>query len=115
MTAPARTLGEREVEALAWVVLRKCAMRDDDYEYALEAVRVVYGLIHGHLRGRLPVPLGVDLRAVVVSAATRYNLTLAVARGAKPVGDDQQPPVQTFVGFTLPEMVALHRYRVRTV
>ncbi len=104
MTAPAVTLGEREVEALAWVVLRKCAMRDDDS-----------GLIHGHLRGRLPVPLGVDLRAVVVSAATRYNLTLAVARGAKPVGDEQQPPVQTFVGFTLPEMVALHRYRVRTI
>ena len=115
MTAPAMTLGEQEVEALGWVVLRKCAMSDQDYEHALEAVRIIYGLVHAHLRGRVPVPMGVDLRAVVVSAATRYNLTLAVARGLKPIGNDQPPPVPTVVGFTLPEMVSLHRYRVRTV
>ncbi len=43
----------------------------DDLDYALESVRLIYGLVHAHLRGRVPVPMGVALRTAAVSAATR--------------------------------------------
>jgi hypothetical protein len=73
MTTPVLPLFEYEIAQLATTVLAKCAMTDQDRPYSLHATRTVYGLLWGHLRGRVPLPLTVDLRAVVVAAATRYN------------------------------------------
>lgn len=113
-----RTAEEMPVDGLAHNVLRACGMRPhdtDDQDHVLHAVRTVLALLVGHLRGRVPLPLPVDLQAVVHGAAVRYALMLAQARGVKPVGDEQQPPMPNFQGWTFPEAVVLARYRQRTV
>ncbi len=41
---------------------------DDGKKTAEQAVRTVYGLLHGQLRGRVPLPLPPDLAAVLRAA-----------------------------------------------
>jgi hypothetical protein len=112
-----RTAEDIPVEGLAHNVARACGMRPsdpDDLAHALEAAQTVLGLLVGHLRGRVPLPLPVDLQAVVQGASVRYALMLAQARGVKPVGEQEQPPMPSFQGWTFPEVVVLARYRQRT-
>jgi hypothetical protein len=112
------TVADIPVEGLAHSVVRACGMRPndtDDLAHALYAAQTVVGLLAGHLRGRMPLPLPMDLQAVVHGAAVRYALTLAQARGVKPVGEAEQPPMPTFQGWTFPEAVVLARYRQRTL
>lgn len=112
-----RTAEDIPVESLAHNVLRACGMRPDDMgdlEHALHAARTVLGLLVGHLRGRVPLPLPVDLQAVLHGASVRYALMLAGTRGARPAGDpaDTTPPVMPqFQGWTFAEAVVLARYR----
>lgn len=89
---------------------------DDNKRTAEQAVKVVYGLMHGHLRGRVPLPLPRDLVAVLRAAGMRYSLMLL-----KVVRTGPQEPVEhyalelpTFTGWTFPEVVAMSRYRQRT-
>lgn len=102
-------------------VLTACGMRPNDtsdQEHALIAVRTVLGLLVGQLRGRVPLPLPVDLGAVLQAACVRYTLMLAATRGVRPVGGpaDTTPPVMPqFQGWTFPEAVVIARYRRSTV
>ncbi len=89
---------------------------DDAARTAEQATRTVYGLLHGHLRGRVPLPLPTDLVAVLRAAGTRYALMLLKVLRTGP-----QDPVEgyalelpSFTGWTFPELVALSRYRQRT-
>jgi hypothetical protein len=112
-----RTAEDISVEALVHNVVRACAMRPndaDDFEHGLHAVRTVLGLLVGHLRGRVPLPLPVDLQAVLHGASVRYTLMLAQARGVTVGDEEQQPPMPTFAGWTFPEAVVLARYRKGT-
>jgi hypothetical protein len=113
-----RTAEDIPIEGLVHSVVRACGMRandPDDFEHGLHAARAVLGLVIGTLRGRVPLPLPVDLQSVVHGASVRYALMLAQARGAKPVGDQEQSPMPTFTGFTFAEAVVLARYRKATV
>lgn len=89
---------------------------EDNKRTAEQAVRVAYGFMHGHLRGRVPLPLPVDLAAVLRAASTRYALMLLKVLRTGP----QDPPehyaleLPTFTGWTFPELVAMSRYRKRT-
>lgn len=119
MTEPTQeapiTLVTPELQMLAKSVENACAMRAEDGYFTVSAVTTVYGLMYGHLRGNVPEVLPRDLRAVVVGAGTRYNLMLSKSRGVRPIGDAE--PLQglpDFLGFTLPELVVLARYRKRT-
>ncbi len=89
---------------------------EDNKRTAEQAVKVVYGLMHGHLRGRVPLPLPPDLVAVLRAAGTRYALMLLKVLRTGP-----QEPVEayalewpTFTGWSFPELVVLARYRQRT-
>jgi hypothetical protein len=104
-----------ELQALAVSVRNACAMpADTDEGFTIHAVLQVYGLLWGQLRGQVPDVLPRDLRAVLVGAATRYNLMLGKARGIRPVGDDEAlSGLPDFGGFTLPELLVIWRYRRR--
>jgi hypothetical protein len=109
-----RTVEGIPIDGLVDSVVRACAMRPNDandQDHAAHAARTVLGLLVGHLRGRVPVPLPVDLQAVVQGASVRYALMLAQTRGVRPVGEQEQPPMPTFQGWTFPEVVVLGRYR----
>jgi hypothetical protein len=89
---------------------------DDNKRTAEQAVRVVYGLMHGHLRGRVPLPLPPDLVAVLRAAGTRYALMLLKVLRTGP-----QDPVEgyglelpSFSGWLFPEVTVLARYRQKT-
>lgn len=83
---------------------------------ATHAADATWSLLWGTLRGRVPMPIPQDLMAVATGATIR--LTQAYERhdavSVKDLTTNTAPPL-TAVGFTLAEMVTLHRYRVRTV
>lgn len=72
--------------------------------------------MHGHLRGRVPLPLPPDLVAVLRASSTRYALMLLKVLRTGP-----QDPVEgyalelpSFTRWLFPELVMLARYRQRT-
>lgn len=113
MTTPVLPLFEYDVASIARTVQTACAMPDTDYHYAQASTRAVYGLLWGQLRGRVPLPLPIDLRAVVTTASTRYNQGLAAGRGVTLPGDPDgnTPALPPFLGFTLWERQIINRYR----
>jgi hypothetical protein len=90
----------------------------DSEKAVYEAVEVVFGLLHGHLRGRVPLPVPVDLMAVVASAVIRQTEALNRHNYIRSDGLNMEstPPLTNAVGtFTFTERVVLHRYRKLTV
>jgi hypothetical protein len=91
----------------------------DSVEAVAEAVEVVFGLLWGQLRGRIPTPVPVDLMAVAASATVRLTEALNrrnyvnIGNGLNMEGTGT-PPTSPSPTFTFPELVVLHRYRKRT-
>ncbi len=117
MTEPVAVIPETTVYAVVHDIAGFLGLSPDDNKRTAEqAVRVVYGFMHGHLRGRVPLPLPAELVAVLRAASTRYALMLLKVLRTGP-----QDPVEhyalelpTFTGWTFPELVAMSRYRKRT-
>ncbi len=117
MTEPVVVTPEMVVHGVAYDIAGFLGLSTDDNKRTAEqAVKVVYGLLHGHLRGRVPLPLPPDLVAVLRAAGTRYALLLLKVLRTGP-----QDPVEayaldlpSFQGWTFPEAVVLARYRQRT-
>jgi hypothetical protein len=82
---------------------------------ATEAAETIWGLLLGHLRGKVPVPVPNDLMAVATAATIR--LTEAYDRhnfvSVEKLTTDVAPPL-TAVGFTFTERVVIGRYRKQT-
>ncbi len=117
MTAPLTALeaAKAEVAQRARTVLGLSSL--DSEEAVYEAVEVVFGLLHGHLRGRIPLPVPVDLMAVVASATVRLTESLNRHNYTRVDGlqAEATPPLAVAVGtFTFAERIILHRYRKRT-
>lgn len=117
MTVPVEVTPEAVVNAVSYDIAGFLGLNSDDNKRTAEhAVRTGYGLLHGHLRGRVPLPLPPDLLAVLRAGSMRYATTLLKVLRTGP-----QDPVEayalelpTFTGWTFPELIALHRYRLRT-
>lgn len=90
--------------------------KDDNRQTAVHAVRVVYGLMHGHLRGRVPLPLPTDLLAVLTAAGMRYALMLLKVLRTQPQDavEGYSLELPAFTGWLLPEVTVMARYRQRT-
>ncbi len=82
----------------------------------MEAAEMVWGLIYGQLRGRIPYPVPPDLMSVAVSAGTRilkgfaFTGTAFIKQGQFNDVADLRP----WSGFMVVERVILNRYRQRT-
>ncbi len=117
MTEPIVITPEASVYAVVHDIASFLGLADDDSKRTAEqAVRVVYGLLHGQVRGRVPLPLPPDLAAVLRAAGTRYACLLL-----KMLRTGPQDPVEAyalelpaFTGWTFPELTVLARYRQRT-
>jgi len=84
---------------------------------ASHAAAVVWGLVSGQLRGRVPLPVPYDLLMAGVSASIRWTEYLNRYRMTPMdpgTGAVQQSSDLQFTGFTLSELIVLWRYRVRT-
>jgi len=117
MTAPVSALdaAKAEIAERARSVLGLSSLESE--KAVTEAVEVVWGLLHGHLRGRIPLPVPVDLMAVAASATVRLTESLNRHNYNLVDGLNVQgtPPLQVAVGtFTFAERIVLHRYRKRT-
>lgn len=81
------------------------------------AASMVWGLIVGQLRGRVPLPVPYDLLMVGASASIRWTEYLNRYRMVPMdpgTGMVQQSGDIHFQGFTISELVCLWRYRIRT-
>lgn len=118
MTAPAEVYtAELVVNAVTQDIAGFLGLTSEDNKRTAEhAARVVYGLLHGHLRGRVPLPLPPDLLAVLRAGSMRYaGMLLKVLRtGPQDPVEAYALELPSFTGWTFPELVALHRYRQRT-
>ncbi len=90
---------------------------DETSPVPAHAATVVWGLILGQLRGRIPLPIPFDLLMVATSASIRWvNFLLRfrmtpINPGSGAVSDTSDVHFQ---GFTISELMTLWRYRIRT-
>lgn len=83
---------------------------------ATEASATIWGLLLGHLRGRVPLVIPEDLMAVATAATIRLTETYDRHNfvGTNGLTTEVAPPL-TAVGFTFTERVVIGRYRRQTI
>jgi len=106
-------------DAVEWTsdVLTSVLDLDEASPVPGHASAIVWGLMSGQLRGRVPTPIPQDLLMVSASASirwTNYLLRFRMTPLDPGRGAVQQSTDIHFQGFTISELVVMWRYRIRT-